>query len=185
MEGKTNVLPNDDSGLDQGVAGVIVESTAGNIFELLVADWFLDFFAHGVVLYWLVLVGIIGLESHHVGSGGEAKLPSALRKPPATFSSSSSVRCAASSGKSLGSTMYMRLSVSLKRTTCSRSGKVLPNALSSANFGFAKRDSRNASSFKAALTRASLMSLREMVELGSITNLLYWSSTATACLQIH
>jgi hypothetical protein len=46
MEGKTKVLPNNDRGLDQGVAGVIVESTAGNIFELLVADGFLDFFAH-------------------------------------------------------------------------------------------------------------------------------------------
>jgi hypothetical protein len=48
MEGKTNVLPNDDGGLDQGVAGVIVERTAGNVFELLVADrlGFLDFFAH-------------------------------------------------------------------------------------------------------------------------------------------
>ena len=45
---KTNVLPNDDGGFDQGVAGVIVERTAGNVFELLVADrlGFLDFFAH-------------------------------------------------------------------------------------------------------------------------------------------
>jgi hypothetical protein len=45
---KTNVLPNDDGGFDQGIAGVIVERTAGNIFELLVADrlGFLDFFAH-------------------------------------------------------------------------------------------------------------------------------------------
>ena len=40
IEGKTNVLPNDDGGFDQGVAGVIVESTAGNIFELLVANRF-------------------------------------------------------------------------------------------------------------------------------------------------
>ena len=48
MEGKTNVLPNDDGGFDQGVAGVIIERTAGNIFELLVANSLrlLDLFAH-------------------------------------------------------------------------------------------------------------------------------------------
>jgi hypothetical protein len=51
MEGKTNVLPNDNGGFDQGVAGVIIERTAGNIFELLVANSFrfLDLFAHMVV----------------------------------------------------------------------------------------------------------------------------------------
>jgi hypothetical protein len=51
MEGKTNVLPNDNGGFDQGVAGVIIECTAGNIFELLVANSFrlLDLFAHIVV----------------------------------------------------------------------------------------------------------------------------------------
>ena len=54
IEGKTNVLPNDDGGFDQGVAGVIVESTAGNIFELLVADRFLNLFAH--IKIWLVFV---------------------------------------------------------------------------------------------------------------------------------
>ena len=48
IEGKTKVLPNDDGGFDQGVARVIVESTAGNIFKLLVANSFklLGFFAH-------------------------------------------------------------------------------------------------------------------------------------------
>jgi hypothetical protein len=60
MEGKTDVLPNDDGGFDQGVAGVIVERTAGNIFELLVADRFrfVDFFAHGVVgcLVWFLVL---------------------------------------------------------------------------------------------------------------------------------
>jgi len=51
---KTNVLPNDDGGFDQGVAGVIVERTAGNIFELLVANslGLLDLFAH--IRIWLV-----------------------------------------------------------------------------------------------------------------------------------
>jgi hypothetical protein len=46
---KTNVLPNDDGSLNQGVAGVVVECAAGNIFELFVADrlGFLDFFVHG------------------------------------------------------------------------------------------------------------------------------------------
>ena len=63
MEGKTNVLPNDDGGLDQGVAGVIVECTAGNIFELLVADRleFLDFFVHCsgfLLVFYLVGLGL-------------------------------------------------------------------------------------------------------------------------------
>ena len=51
MEGKTDVLPNDYGGFDQGVAGVIIERAAGNIFELFVVDRFrfVDFFAHGVV----------------------------------------------------------------------------------------------------------------------------------------
>jgi hypothetical protein len=59
---KTNVLPNDNGSFDQGVAGVIVACTAGNIFKLLVADrlGFLDFFAHGsgflLVSIWLVWV---------------------------------------------------------------------------------------------------------------------------------
>jgi hypothetical protein len=57
---KTNVLPNDYGGFDQGVAGVIVERTAGNIFKLFVADrlGFLDFFAHGsgFLFGWFVLV---------------------------------------------------------------------------------------------------------------------------------
>ena len=59
MEGKTNVLPNDDGGFDQGVAGVIIERTAGNIFELLVANSFglLNLFAH--IRIWLV--GWVGL----------------------------------------------------------------------------------------------------------------------------
>ena len=53
---KTNVLPNDDGGFDQGVARVIVERTAGNIFELLVANRFrlLDLFAHSRI--WLVVL---------------------------------------------------------------------------------------------------------------------------------
>ena len=61
MEGKTNVLPNDDGGFDQGVAGVIVERTAGNIFELLVANsfGFLDLFAH--IRIWLVVLVWVGL----------------------------------------------------------------------------------------------------------------------------
>ena len=53
MEGKTNVLPNDDGGFDQGVAGVIVESTAGNIFELLVANRFKLVVVH--IRNWLVV----------------------------------------------------------------------------------------------------------------------------------
>jgi hypothetical protein len=54
MEGKTKVLPNNDGGFDQGVAGVIIERTAGNVFELLVANslWLLDLFAH--IRIWLV-----------------------------------------------------------------------------------------------------------------------------------
>jgi hypothetical protein len=54
---RQNVLPNDDSGFDQGVAGVIVERTAGNIFELLVANGFeiLGVFAHIISFY---LVGL-------------------------------------------------------------------------------------------------------------------------------
>jgi hypothetical protein len=58
---KTNVLPNDDGGFDQGVAGVIVERTAGNIFELLVANSFglLDLFAH--IGIWLVVLVWVGL----------------------------------------------------------------------------------------------------------------------------
>ena len=59
---KTKVLPNDNGGFDQGVAGVVVESTAGNIFELLVANSFglLGLFAH--IRIWLVVV---------VGFGGQ------------------------------------------------------------------------------------------------------------------
>ena len=54
MGGKTNVLPDDDGSFDQGVARVIVESTACNLFKLLVANSFklLDFFAH--IRIWLV-----------------------------------------------------------------------------------------------------------------------------------
>ena len=57
-EGRRKVLPNDDGGFDQGVARVIVESTAGNIFELLVGNSFglLDLFAHIMDLvggFWL------------------------------------------------------------------------------------------------------------------------------------
>jgi hypothetical protein len=57
---KTNVLPNDDGGFDQGVAGVIVERTAGNIFELLVANSLrlLDLFAH--IRIWLVVLVWVG-----------------------------------------------------------------------------------------------------------------------------
>jgi hypothetical protein len=46
------VLSNDDSGLNQGVARVVIERAAGNIFELLIANIFrlLDFFAHIMVL---------------------------------------------------------------------------------------------------------------------------------------
>jgi hypothetical protein len=68
---KTNVLPNDDGGLDEGVAGVIVERTAGNIFELLVANGFrfLDFFAHCYWFsIWLFWIWFFGLGSQNVGS---------------------------------------------------------------------------------------------------------------------
>jgi hypothetical protein len=61
FEGETNVLPNDNGGFDQGVAGVIIERAAGNIFELLVANGFrlLDLFAHIMDLVgWWVLVGL-------------------------------------------------------------------------------------------------------------------------------
>jgi hypothetical protein len=54
-EGRRKVLPNDDGSFDQGVARVIVESTAGNIFKLLVANIFglLGLFAH--IRIWLVV----------------------------------------------------------------------------------------------------------------------------------
>jgi hypothetical protein len=60
---KTNVLPNDDGSLNQGVAGVVVEGAAGNIFELFVADrlGFLDFFVHGsgFLFGWFALVLVL------------------------------------------------------------------------------------------------------------------------------
>jgi hypothetical protein len=98
---KTNVLPNDDGGLDQGVAGVIVERTAGNIFELLVANIFrlLDFFAH--IMIWLVV--LVGLGVQWVSQVRRMSYPTmtvasirALQEllsnvPPATSSSCSSL----------------------------------------------------------------------------------------------
>jgi len=53
------VLSNDDSGLNQGVARVIIERAASNIFELLIANSLrlLDLFAH--IRIWLV--GWVGL----------------------------------------------------------------------------------------------------------------------------